>query len=632
MKQLTCETCADPLSADDSFCGTCGTPIGSGPADTDATGVAGATAQPQMPPGPAEDDRAAQPPPASAAPASAAPPQPFFRHLPAPPRPTWMTNDTRYLCAAAYKNFWYAYTVVRFLLGSPRSVVPSVGMDLGPIIRHCLRARKMVLARDSILLVLMLIGLVKEPVPTLDFLIIAFLLGYFLPATHWRRHGWLGKIAIAVCVLTAVSAIAGLTLALLAAEFVTTLALSGSVTAGLTRVITLVGAFAFLFAATWATEFGYRHAVLTTLARDLQPGAAPPAPGHSGAERRIAEIEAAQHGNVTLYGKENPFIGTGYEVDRHWSIAVELNRAQRAESGAGRRRTSREYAPIDPVELHAYIRQRLLRLNDPRLPQNERVATLSVRDHVVGSGVLPLRSPVVDQATMTPYEQASPEAIEALIRHPQAGLRYYQRASVIDWGPPVTSSDQLVISDLDLGVAVSAFVYAAVEGRMFYLQFARTALTPVNSWYRSIDNHAGAAGKSRAAAVEAVREMFRSVVRSPAGIFAAFAMTRHERRADPRTRHIHDGSHADFGALLSVRELGAADDYGTRLQELDVEKYTFVFERLLLDTVMDFLDARGVDISDFRASAGNIINNVFGNAQIGSNNTMTNTRSAQSGQ
>ena len=85
-----------------------------------------------------------------------------------------------------------------------------------------------------------------------------------------------------------------------------------------------------------------------------------------------------------------------------------------------------------------------------------------------------------------PYSQASPEAIDALIQHPAAGLRYYLRVCVSDEGQPVWVRKREVIGTTDQEIAVSAFIYVAVEGRMFYLQFVPHLLPPIYQQYHVV--------------------------------------------------------------------------------------------------------------------------------------------------
>jgi hypothetical protein len=163
-------------------------------------------------------------------------------------------------------------------------------------------------------------------------------------------------------------------------------------------------------------------------------------------ENRIADVRRAQHGNLTLYNTWDPFIGTGiipYDLIGKgkkddlpvWSIAVELSRAGASRDLLGY--SERDRVDIDPVELHKVLRARLYQLNDQRLPPSQRVAYITVDDHVVGEGRLDWSSPLIDRQRMIPYSQVSTEAAEALARAPQGRLRYYQRVSISDEGQPV---------------------------------------------------------------------------------------------------------------------------------------------------------------------------------------------------
>jgi hypothetical protein len=346
----------------------------------------------------------------------------------------------------------------------------------------------------------------------------------------------------------------------------------------------------------------------------LRLGQPPPRPASGDAESRIGVVEGAQRGNITLYGGEDPFIGAGWVLDEDWSIAIKLEPRDEKRQGLHALASSSDgYVAIDPVELHAVIAERLGRLNDPALPVNERISALTVTDRVVGSGLLPWDSPLVDRARSTPYSHASRQAIQALMRHPQAGLRYYQQISVNDEGPPVMSGDEQVIGGADLGVVVSAFVYAAVEGRMFYLQFVLTALPPISSRYRIIDLLPGETTPAFTLKVlgHSLKTLFAAVAYCPAGIFSAFRLRRREVELE-RTALSTDGSAVgDLGATISVRELGTDLDFGSYIRELDVAKYRSIIQRLLLETVQDFLADKGVDTSAFEGSAISIINGDF---------------------
>jgi hypothetical protein len=370
-----------------------------------------------------------------------------------------------------------------------------------------------------------------------------------------------------------------------------------------------------------------------TLVKWLSPGAtAPPfEPQSPRVEGRIAEVSHAQHGNLTLYDLEDPFIGTGItpfnvrrDDERVWSIAIELNHkgAKRRSPGAA---GSGEVA-VDPVELHEVLRQRLLQLNDPALPVNQRVRALSVDDQVVGEGRFRWDSPLIDPARLIPYSRASRDAIEALIRNPQAGLRYYQRVSVSDEGQTVLAGPRPVIGSVDQEVIISAFVYVAVEGHMFYLQFVPASLAPVAEAYHVIDRLPKPTSSKFAlnVIVDTASSAFRTMLGAPAGVWRTWRLMRKEHKQFTRElTYARDYPFADVGARLSVREFGSALWPRTFIQRLDASKYTQIIERLVIETVLDYLEWKDVDTTSYRARAEAIYNssivvagNINGNAAI----------------
>jgi hypothetical protein len=552
----------------------------------------------------------------------------FFSHsvAPAAQAPERMSNATRYLCAAAYLDSAFANPVIGELVGSHRAVVPSRGVDLIPVIRHCLKARKMQLVRDVLLSVLLFFGLFVATGPLILMMIIAFFLS-FLPKPRWERRSLGNKVLAAVAGVAAIAIIATI-----AGIFALLLYVRSKVESpggglplpglGLTAGSALGGLI--YFCAVGGTLGYYCYLRNKALGEWLDPDAqAPPFTRSSErVEKRLAEINAAQYGNLTLYSDEDPFLGSGETPfkwrkadekiganERAWSISIELNR-----EGAPRNLldpTPRGRVRIDPVELHIALRKRLIELDDPALPPNERITALSVDDHVAGEGHFRWDSPLVDNSKLIPYSQVSGEAVTALIRNPQARLRYYQRVSISDEGQTVLAQNQPVIGSVDQEVVVSAFVYVAVEGHMFYLQFVPTSLSPIGDYYHAIDHlPKPSSGKFLTkVALDAARTSLRDLLGAFPRLFRTLLMMWQEwRYFNEELTHSADYVNADIGARISVRQFGARLSPRTYIQQLDVSKYTQIIERLVLETVLDFLVAKGVDTTAYRASAQAIYN------------------------
>ena len=343
MALLECSSCRLPLAEGDGFCGNCGTPAR--PAE-DYTTVRPDTGKW---PGTHEGTRA-QPDGTRAQPdgtraqhreTGTAFSDRFFQHSSRRSNNP-LTNATRYLCAAAYLNPLFANAVIWELLASRRAVAPSIGIDLGPVIRHCLNARRLQLIRDVILSILLVIGIFLATLPTIIILIIGAALT-FLPGGTERRS--LGTKLLAGAVVTIMVAVIGSVIGIIVVlSRSQTPVPGGSARDGDGSVGHLDGG---LRPADWHDRVVYTHARYRILGERLRPGVEP---FHFEAstpriESRIAEVEAAQWGNVALYAGQNPFVGAG-ENTRTWSIAIELDRARRRGAATGCSRKSRGYAPM----------------------------------------------------------------------------------------------------------------------------------------------------------------------------------------------------------------------------------------------------------------------------------------------
>jgi hypothetical protein len=544
----------------------------------------------------------------------------FFTHAAARPSGT-LSNATRYLCAAAYLNRTFANTVIGQLLASHRAVAPSLGIDLVPVIRHCLNARRAQIVRDVLLTVFLLAGLLFATTAVVGILILAFLFGLVLPGVNWERHGIGLKVFTGVVIAFVLIPFILFLLLQPILDFASRSPSEFGLAAGLggkTEIALLV----FLGLA-GTTLFGYSYSMFRTFSDRLRPEGRPgqfdQADPH--VETRISQVAGAQYGNMAIYGGQDPFIGTGI-LEKSWSIAIELDHAPGSRKGGQwHLPRSQGYVPVDPAELQQVIRARLLKLRDEELPGNERISSLAVHDHVVGDGHCRWDSPIVDPARTMPYSQASPEAIDALIHHPAAGLRYYQRACVSDEGQAVWARQREVVGRTDQEVAVSAFIYVAVEGRMFYLEFVATVTPPILQQYHLVDRLPKVTSSSfiTKVLVHAASTSFRDMVWAPFGLISTIWRIMAERRSfHEEATAARDYLFADVGAQISVREIGSSAGLRTYIQNLDTAKYTKIIERLVTDTVFDFLNDKGVDTSAYKASASAIINNT-GNMTIGDN-------------
>ncbi|MGI5166814.1 hypothetical protein ACQEU3_20920 [Spirillospora sp. CA-253888] len=561
----------------------------------------------------------------------ARPSRPFFTHargFAAADRP--LQHATRYLAAGTYlRRDFEDLVIAEFLRDRHRAVVPSFGFDLEVVLRHALRARRLRLYRDLILIGVWLVGWVLSPLAAI--MIGATLaVGVVTAAVIGRRFG--GGLLPAIAAVGAVAFVLPLvggvglavTLPLMRIGLVDEEDVLSDDVFGAGFVLAAV----LLILALACVVFGHLALVLRALTHDLAPGAAGPGPEVPAAEApRLARVAAAQHGNLTLYSGDNPFLGGG-RVDspwtRAWSIVLELDRP------AGERLTGpRPSAPVDPVVLHQRVREAMKAMRDELppadpgarpLPPHERVVSLLIDDHIVGRGLCDQRGtapgggraahPLIDPGGPAPYSRVTDPAIDAIKRHPQGTLRYYQRISIGAQSQPVAADGRLVMPAEEQDFSVNTFVYLAVEGRMLYGQFVTLALPPIRSEFRIVDTLP--AWDTAALVRASVR-----IGWSEAGSAALLAVPRAVRAGwwwvseqlglgalDPAALPLFD-----YGAHFSLREVAAAPGFATYLQELDTTKYTRLVQQRINDALLDHLDREcGIDVSAYRAQAEQIMN------------------------
>jgi hypothetical protein len=177
-------------------------------------------------------------------------------------------------------------------------------------------------------------------------------------------------------------------------------------------------------------------------------------------------------------------------------------------------------------------------------------------------------------------------------------------------------------------------VYVAVEGRMFYLEFVPATLPPIAQPYHIVDLLPRITSGQFLVKVllHTAGRAFGDVVRAPLGMLGTLARMLVEHFSfRSESSAADDYVYGDVGARISVRHLGAASAAHTYIQQLDAAKYTRIIERLVTDTVLDFLAAKGVDTTAYQNSALAVINSgvvisggtINGPVAVGTNSVAT---------
>ncbi|MFF0655459.1 hypothetical protein [Micromonospora tulbaghiae] len=519
-----------------------------------------------------------------------------------------MSPTTRYLCGAAYRSERFADGVIAELVDDGhRAVVPTVGYDLEPVLRHCYHARHLWLLQNALISAILLIGFFAATWSTVLLAGIAFLANLLSPAAE--RADWstarlmLGSVALAAVVW------------LIGPPLLVLLGLSSGTSSGTSAppepttsywpvLWWLIGLGLTVLAVIALT----RATVLRIFTRDLAPGARrePPEVTNPAILHRMKTVAAAQHGNVVLHSGYDPFLGGGHVV-RAWSVAMELKRDPGPD---GHRPAATGPVAVDPVALNRHVKRRLAALASAELPAHERVTGLVLRDQIVASGAQWRNYPLIDTGLRQPFSHASPQAVEAIIRAPQPSVRHFLRASVGAENREATGTAGDVVMPAEYqNVVVSTFTHIAVEGGMLYVESVSTVLGPIRDEFLDLDQHVAGDHAGWEPVREALRLFGAATLSAPVRLVrtavraagAGRRMTQADRETERLPRY-------DFGARAEVRQLASARRPVTYLQRLDAEKYSKLMERRVSEAVLGYLAGQGIDTSEYETRM-NVFNN-----------------------
>jgi hypothetical protein len=481
-----------------------------------------------------------------------------------------------------------------------RAVAPSYAIDLGPIVRHCLAARRRLMTRDALITATFLVSLVLNFVATIvaGFLLLgALVLVLLLRAIRGRPTGRFPTAARSA-LIAAVTLVVGLVLLYEVGKTIAGIlffSLAGGVFPG--SPLSFAGGYVLLLLAVlWAIATGERLVAQHLLVNRLSPGQfdprdAPPEPWSQ--RNRLAYVQDAQWGNVTVYAgalNRSPFVGSG-SVREAWSIPVPLTRST-SQNGA-----PPTEGPLTPEVLYEAMRHALLGLATPDGVQGDRLPGLSVEDRVFVSGLLSPGHWALDPRGL-PRTLVDPEQMRQLMTYPRGAVRHYQSVRVSSW---------------DGEVAVTVFLHFGIQAGMLYVEFVATVLPPIKAEYHAVDAQRRLTpGGVADTAGAALLDLPVTIVKAPVNLLLS-AVSAMRRQGRVRREAHAIGSHLayDYGAATSVRELGAEPESGGReiyFQRLDAARHIAVVQRRAVAVVEEVLRRHGYSTGEYEQRVNMVIN------------------------
>lgn len=426
---------------------------------------------------------------------------------------------TRRLCVAAHVQPDLARRTARLVAEHRhRAVPPAFGVDLTTVLNHCLAAYRRQRARDVVLAML---------------------------AVPW--------LLMLLSVLLADSGVSPA--ALLLAPLV---------------------AWLVLLVEEWVSRYhiaGWR----------LAPAAFDPATRprvNEADQRRIAAMGADDPGNVTIYARYRPFVGSGVDQGG-WSFALSVLKGKELLGGTGGRLTP---AHFDVEDLYEAVRRDVESLELDGVVFEDRL-------YVDGQGIHNDRR-FIDQQTGRPLTNLDQGELAKLIRTPELANRVYRCIRVFGWGGEFILSIYLNFARTGRGLFAQA--------RYFLLYPVQDEGQPVPELDRIPVSTLARAGWT-ALRWRKLKLFLASPVRALRALgLAGRQLITPDKVTDPGF---------NYGTDTSVRELAQGTKYRRYFQHLDREMIGKIVERQILDTAARFLDAHNIDISELEERQTAILNN-----------------------
>jgi hypothetical protein len=517
------------------------------------------------------------------------------------------SGATRYLCCGAELDEEFCTTVLNELFTQPkRAVAPSYGIDLVPIVKHCVKARRRRTIRDLALLAVVLLELILFPVPTL----IAVLAAAIARDVKYRAMGLALGGAL---VLAGIWALAGRPAPPNSGAQWRTY--SGE----LWRTLSWgpVGHFdlflislAVAFCLTVAIRYGEWYYSYWLVGRQLRGETFDPESTHvilrPWMQRRLDEIAVQQYANVSLYLHSEdspPFIGSG-ALGRLWSFSVTLKPT--ADDAAAR---LRGLQPFTPVDLQNHVESWLRQQRRPEQGLAYGLPGYDTSYHLFAPGWM--REDGEPPHLLYPDGQIPRSHVERVILREPGSLRHY-RCLRAEW-----QNGEMV---------VTCFLHLAMDGRSLFVEFTPCALAPIKGWYKNVDVYKMPRLEEIGPELgRAFRDALPSLFGSPQHLMRTYWLPRLERfKYDNDERRVRSRRLViDYGAHLSVRDRASMPEPKGALQLfdpehhvmsprrhgqlLDVEKYTKTLATQVLDAIQEFLEERDLDTSEFRARRTQIL-------------------------
>jgi len=294
-----------------------------------------------------------------------------------------------------------------------------------------------------------------------------------------------------------------------------------------------------------------------------------------------APAPAASDGNVVIYSGFLPFVGSGSDLGG-WSFALDLERPKPGLAAQPPR-------PFDLADLYQHVSGAFEGLRIPNLKLSRKL--------FVGGSTIRGDRRLLPDIHKRPVDHVDEAMVASYAASGSKAIRHYLCVEVVDW------SGEL---------AITLFIRFQKLSTKLFVELSTFMLPPLKPSYYDLDKvHVkGRLGESAATLILAAIKAPFLLVLAPFFTLGRLQTAMAERNQVKQVRkQIDQDLLFNYGAEQSLREAAAGTEWRVYFQKLDKEMHHKILQQQLLDSLVDFLDAHGIDTSEIKERTVQIMNN-----------------------
>jgi len=298
-------------------------------------------------------------------------------------------------------------------------------------------------------------------------------------------------------------------------------------------------------------------------------------------ENKINSI-SEKESNVIIFGGYSPFVGAGIDIGG-WSFAINTNKGKEEVGKICEPKT------FEANEMYKFISEKLEKIQIGKVVIKD---ILCVNGQELREDTRFLANPYTK-----PYNRVEQEIIEKYIGIADENIRHYECIRIHSW------KDELILSIFFRITKINQNLF--IETRFFLL-------TPLNDLYSQIDNIlAYPTFKIRMAELQASAFISIFLLAFSPFIIASYIFSPLSRWSSNRAirKLIKNNLNFNYGAITNLRESQSSAVYKKYFQKLDKDMHMKIFEKQLLDYIVQFLDSKNIDTSELKERQTTILNN-----------------------